>query len=237
MKDQNWGEHWDFTTLCNADAMLPHVRASAAGGTHLWHRAAPAQEWYCDGWEGGSMRGKAMQHNQHSQGLAQSWRSIREEQRQQNWGEDVHLAQMFSVTSSYHCSLSSLPIDFTNPVLGFKKLTSGNVSNTTAFAWLLEGAHKATGITGNHQRPPQLGTQSHGQMPLPTITQPSWKVRGKLRPHQPCGTDPKRAVYVTLNTHPSRDGSCGARRLHQQPPQRSWGTLQPGQGSQTPPFC
>lgn len=172
--------------------------------------------------------GKAMQHNQDSQGLAQSWRSIREEQRQQNWGEDVHLAQMFSVTSSYHCSLSSLPIDFTNPVLGFKKLTSGNVSNTTAFAWLLEGAYKATGITGNHQRPPQLGTQSHGQMPLPTITQPSWKVRGKLRPHQPCGTDPKRAVYVTLNTHPSRDGSCGTRRLHQQPPQRSWGTLQPG---------
>ena len=122
MKDQNRGEHWDFTTLCNADAMLPHVRASAASGTHLWHRAAPAQEWYCDGWEGGSMRGKAMQHNQHSQGLAQSWRSIREEQRQQNWGEDVHLAQMFSVTSSYHCSLSSLPIDFTNPVLGFKNL-------------------------------------------------------------------------------------------------------------------
>lgn len=66
--------------------------------------------------------GKAMQHNQDSQGLAQSWRSIREEQRQQNWGEDVHLAQMFSVTSSYHCSLSSLPIDFTNPVLGFKNL-------------------------------------------------------------------------------------------------------------------
>lgn len=66
--------------------------------------------------------GKAMQHNQCSQGLAQSWRSIREEQRQQNWGEDVHLAQMFSVTSSYHCSLSSLPIDFTNPVLGFKNL-------------------------------------------------------------------------------------------------------------------